>query len=247
MLSKTLAVLASAALAIATPVARAHHEKGASCATGRPVPTLPVNGGEKELAGPGGLKLKSIALGFGIQNYTCSEAGAEPTATGALAVLYDITKFYPGQGPKSLTIEQFDGLASSALTNLPVPLNLNDPANILLGATSTPFPADAPLTVDGVSLPFAGHHFFNGEGVPQFRLGKIDFLGALADRIPAPEGADGGPDGTGAVAWLELDAREGSKGSSLAYRVVTAGGNSHGCTAAGADSTAYATQYWFYN
>lgn len=157
-----------------------------------------------------------------------------------------MTKFYPGQGPESLTIEQFDGLTSSAINNLPVPLNLNDPTNIALGATAEPFPADAPLAVDGISIPFAGHHFFNGEGVPQFRLGSIDVLAALADRIPAPEGADPGPDNTGTVAWLELDAVEGSVGASLVYRVVTAGGTSHGCAAAGDDSTAYTAQYWFF-
>ena len=48
MLSKSLAVLASAALAAASPMARAQLGKGGpGCGAGRPAPTLPVNGGGK--------------------------------------------------------------------------------------------------------------------------------------------------------------------------------------------------------
>ncbi|KAI4724217.1 hypothetical protein E4T49_08042 [Aureobasidium sp. EXF-10728] len=47
--------------------------------------TVPLNG----LPAPGALSLKYITLGAGTQNYSCSAAGAVPTAIGAVADLYD--------------------------------------------------------------------------------------------------------------------------------------------------------------
>lgn len=203
----------------------------------------------KELAQPpSNTTLKYIALGFGIQNYTCEAEGATPTATGALAMLYDITSFYPGQSESSLSIEAFNELAVSALYDHEVPLNLAEESEgvIAPGAVVPPFTPDAPLTVDGVELPFAGHHFFNGEGVPQFRIQEIDILSEKLDSSDAPADADAGVDGTGAVGWLQLGALEGTVGAQYVYRVITVGGVSHGCSMAGEDSTSYTTQYWFF-
>lgn len=66
--------------------------------------------------------------------------------------------------------------------------------------------------------------------------------------VDAPTNADKGRDGTGAVAWLQLGAKDGSiGGAKLVYRVLTAGGNSHGCAkASGQDSTSYSAMYWFF-
>ncbi|KAI4716950.1 hypothetical protein E4T48_06859 [Aureobasidium sp. EXF-10727] len=47
--------------------------------------TVPLNG----LPAPSALSLKYITLGVGTQNYSCSAAGAVPTAIGAVADLYD--------------------------------------------------------------------------------------------------------------------------------------------------------------
>lgn len=205
------------------------------------------------------MKLKYIGLGFGIQNYSCASVGADPAATGALAMLYDITDLYPGQSKQSLSMDQFKNLPSRAMWTHDVPLNFDTSATAgrvdpqRPGASSTkPFPADGPLQLWGMrSIPFLGHHFFDSKGVPTFVLdgnkGKV-FLpsGKLAAADP-PTNADKGREGTGAVAWLQLNAKDGAAGAKFVYRVLTVGGNSHGCAnAAGQDSTSYTATYWFY-
>ncbi|PHH86963.1 hypothetical protein CDD83_9480 [Cordyceps sp. RAO-2017] len=85
MLTTALLLLASAVLpSVAAPAD--------SCEAEPTAPSLPQTGTGHELPPPRpGLRLKHIALGFGIQNYTCARPGAEATSTGALAMLYDIT------------------------------------------------------------------------------------------------------------------------------------------------------------
>ncbi|KAG8418482.1 hypothetical protein J3458_005891 [Metarhizium acridum] len=247
---KAYLVLLSASLALALPT-------GSSCANDPKAPALPQTGGPSNLPQPPeGSKLLHIALGFGIQNYTCASVGASPAATGALAMLYDITSLYPGQSSQSLSREDWDGLTCRVLRTHEVPLNFNsstegrvDPESP--GASQTnPFPEDAPLDLDCLELDFLGHHLFNSAGVPEFILdsGKINVLAGKNAAVDAPANADKGPDGTGAVAWLQLGAKEGTVGDAkLVYRVATAGGNSHGCEkAAGQDSTKYTAMYWFY-
>ncbi|KPM39042.1 hypothetical protein AK830_g7489 [Neonectria ditissima] len=234
MLANSLLFLVSATLALASPCVRTS-------------PTLPVNGGDKELSSPPtGVTLKRIALGFGIQNYTCASAGSTAAATGALAMLYDITSLYPGTGRKSLDTDAWAGLSATALNGHAVPLNLLTDGP---GAdAANPFPANAALKLTGVpDLPFLGHHYFNAAGIPTFALSSGTLVGKKLDAVNAPASADPGPDGTGAVAWLYLGDAGGSTGGlQYVYRVLTAGGNAHGCTAAGKDSTSYATTYWFF-
>lgn len=195
-----------------------------------------------------------IALGFGIQNYTCATVGGTAAATGALAMLYDATSLYPGQSYSSLSAEDFNALPGKVLNSQPVPLHFNpspegraDPKHP--GATSDPWTAETPLIADGHPLRFLGHHFFNSAGVPTFVLddGKINLLAKKIAGVDAPASADPGPDKTGAVAWLYLGNNPGSVGAKYVYRVITAGGNSHGCAVGtGGDSTSYAATYWFY-
>ncbi|ATY65486.1 malate dehydrogenase [Cordyceps militaris] len=253
MLSKSLLLLASLASSVlAAP---------ASCAAPKPAtPTLPLTGGAKELTNPpDGLKLLHIALGFGIQNYTCAAAGATPTATGALAVLYDARPLYPKQGPRSLaSAAQFAQLPADVLATHPVPLNLDnrldraDPAHPGASLTEPFLAPPAGLVVDGVNEPLAyiGHHFFTDKGVPAFYLdnGSIFLTSKKDEAVDAPVEASAGPDGTGAVAWLKLSATDAAVGpAKFVYRVLTAGGNSHGCVnGAGGDSTSYTATYWFY-
>jgi hypothetical protein len=259
MLTKTFLLIASAALALAAPAPPAGPggPKGKGPGCNKPQPVLPVHGGAKELESPpAGLALKAIALGFGIQNYTCSSDPSEKAAaTGAVAMLYDVTSLYPGQGPKSLSLEAFNSLTTNALWNHDVPLNFDpvtdDRINGSKGASLTkPFTEDAPLKIEGLDpIPFTGHHFFAADGKPTFvvKKGNINYVGAKKDSIDAPAGADVGPEGTGAVAWLYLSSVEGTKGATHLYRVLTAGGVSHGCAeGAGNDSVSYATTYWFY-
>jgi len=215
-------------------------------------PTLPSNGGARELAGAGS-PLKQVLLGHGIQNYTCSAPGQKATATGALAVLWDIKGLYPGSGPRGLAPEDWDALTVNVLHSTDMPLNLaKDAAHPYAADTSAPFPAPADLTAEGIEGPmkFAGHHYFAG-AVPTFDISgtaeKISFSGKKDDGIPAPASADKGITGSGAVDWLQLSTNGASSGASMVYRVLTAGGVAAACTEAGqTDSVPYTAQYWFY-
>ncbi|KAL6415399.1 hypothetical protein AUP68_01954 [Ilyonectria robusta] len=234
MLAKSLLFLASATLALASPCVRSS-------------PVLPVNGGEKELPSPPtGVTLKHIALGFGIQNYTCADAGSTATATGALAMLYDITYLYPSQSRRSLSSAAWLTLTGDVLDNHAVPLNMKTGAGAVGADAQNPFTASTALKVNSLEMPFLGHHYFNAAGVPTFDLGSQVLIGTKLDAVAAPASANKGPDGTGAVAWLYLGDAGGSIGVKYVYRVLTAGGNAHSCTKAGADSTSYTTMYWFY-
>ncbi|KAF4452735.1 hypothetical protein F53441_4446 [Fusarium austroafricanum] len=260
MLAKSFLVLASATMALASPIMSGgplgpgapgplNHGPGSSCKPGKPAPVLPVNGGPSELPAPSaGATLKHIALGFGIQNYTCADAAATPAAVGALAVLYDVTHLYPGQSRSSLTQEKWASLTADVLNTGKVPLNLKE--NGVGASLTNPFPKSQDLQVQGLrqKLPYIGHHFFNAAGVPTFDLDKVSqlLLCKKIDGIKAPASAPAGPDGTGAVDWLYLGDSGGSIGVNSVYRVLTAGGASHGCKAKGTDSTSYTTLYWFY-
>ncbi|KAF4950795.1 hypothetical protein FSARC_13092 [Fusarium sarcochroum] len=246
MLAKPFLALASATLALASPVQS--YGRSSSCKPGKPVPVLPVHGGISELPDPPrDLALSHIALGFGIQNYSCADAGATPAATGALAVLYDATYLYPGQDRSSLTAEKWASLPSDTLNTGKVPLNRNENGGASL---TNPFSKKQSFKVEGLrkSIPYLGHHFFNAAGVPTFDLDKANQLlvAKKIDGIKAPASAPAGPEGTGAVDWLYLGDAGGSQGVSTVYRVLTAGGVSHGCKSKGTDSTSYTAFYWFY-
>ncbi|WYZ41279.1 hypothetical protein EsH8_V_000174 [Colletotrichum jinshuiense] len=247
MLVKTFILLASVALASAAPAKRQ-----AGCAK----PTLPVNGNGVELpAPPADVVLKYIALGHGIQNYTCATSNATgqavlaPSATGALAGLYDARPLYPNSGSGSLpSVDAFNGLTSSAVWGSPLPLTPDGTTRFGASATA-PFPAPADLVLANMPpLKQLGVHFFDDTGVPTFKLGEQDlFKGAKLNGTKAPASADAGPEKTGTVDWLLLGDKGTSKGLTFAYRVVTAGGVGHPCTQVGTpDSVPYAAFYWFY-
>ncbi len=172
-------------------------------------------------------------------------------------MLYDVLPLYPGQGARSLSEAQFTALSGDVLAKLPVPLTLDntnnrtDPTHAGASLTS-PFLAPAGLTVEGIDKPieYLGHHFFTDKGVPSFLLdnGNIFLTSKKDEAIDAPASASPGPDGTGAVGWLKLSATEAAVGpAKLVYRVLTAGGNTHGCAnGPGGDSTSYTATYWFY-
>ncbi|KAK2062003.1 malate dehydrogenase [Colletotrichum caudatum] len=246
MLAKTFVLLASLALASAAPAKRQ-----AGCP--KPIAaTLPTHGDGTELPAPAAnLVLKYIALGHGIQNYTCVATNATTvtaTATGALAALYDAHALYPKAGPGSLpSVDDFDALTSKAVRDTPLPL-VSDGVTRFGASASAPFPAPADLNLPGVApLKRIGVHYFDSTGVPTFDLGADLFKGAKLAGIKAPASADAGPESTGAVDWLQLGDKGGSRGITDVYRVVTAGGVAHKCTEGGAsDSVPYAAYYWFY-
>ncbi|KAF4929564.1 hypothetical protein CGCVW01_v001374 [Colletotrichum viniferum] len=242
MLAKTFVLLATLALASAGPVPRP-----GGCATSPAKPTLPTNGNGVELPAPAeDLVLKHIALGHGIQNYTCT--GTNATATGALAALYDAMSLYPNQGPQALSIDAFNSLTTNAVWGAKLPLT-SDGVSKFGASSASPFPTPgADLEMPGLkALPFIGVHFFDATGVPTFKVGEDIFAGGKLNGTKAPTAADVGPEKTGAVDWLRLGDKGASKGITSIYRVVTAGGVAHACTTPGAsDSVPYAAYYWMY-
>jgi hypothetical protein len=190
------------------------------------------------------IPLKHILVGHGIQNYTCAAAGSAGKSIGALAVLYDITSLYPDSGPRALSSADWNGLTSKVLRTTSMPIIQAD------GSSQSPFPPPADLTVSGIRspLPFLGHHFFDDAGVPTFSLdGGELFKGGKIAGISAPASADQGLTSEGAVDWLYLADKGASVDLSKVYRVLTSGGNTTVCGAAGdAQSVPYTAMYWIY-
>jgi len=102
-----------------------------------------------------------------------------------------------------------------------------------------------------------GHHYFAADNSPTFNLTvegvNMVLFGNKTATVPAPAGSNVGPSGTGAVAWLQLEAKIGnaaevSVGIKEAYRVETAGGNPEAtCSAVGVMTIDYAAEYWFFD
>lgn len=193
--------------------------------SGVATPTVPVDGASGDLPTTN-LTLVAVAIGRGIQNYTCAAANSTGVAIGAIATLYDAT---PVAMADEATLNTLPALA--VFEALPA--------------------AGAPLTVSGHTFPRIGNHFFDIAGTPTFELTALNkvLFGLKADSVTAPTGSSEGPDGTAAVAWLYLTAHTGytSVGLTEAYRVETAGGSATACTEAGVISVQYSAQYWFYN
>ncbi|KAI0836613.1 hypothetical protein F5Y06DRAFT_99822 [Hypoxylon sp. FL0890] len=217
-------------------------------------PTLPTTGSGTQLDGPGSATLKHILVGHGLQNYTCTAAGATAASLGALAVLWDISDLYPGTSPSSLSADEFNTLTSRVLRTTDMPLNLAADGSGGADVTS-PFPAPADLKIEGIAsaVKFLGHHFFDITNTPTFDLSGANdgelFKGKKDAGISAPSDADPGVDpATGAVDWLRLSDKGTSVGVSLVYRVLTAGGDPEACTDAGQNqSIPYTAQYWVYS
>ncbi|KAI1823400.1 hypothetical protein F4861DRAFT_324211 [Xylaria intraflava] len=200
---------------------------------------LPITDGTQSLPAPN-KTIKHIAVGHGVQNYTCTATGAQAASVGALAVLYDITGLYPGSGSGALSQSDWDTLTSKVLRTT------DDPITEPTTQSGSPFPPAASLHVPGVSgyLPFLGHHYFNA-AVPTFSLGNgAEVLSVQkVQGIPAPHSADAGLHGEGAVDWLFLADSAGNE----VYRVLTSGGDPAACGAAGqTQSVDYTAMYWFY-
>jgi hypothetical protein len=184
-------------------------------------------------------------------------------ATGALAVLYDITPLYPGTPNTGLAADVFNNLSSTLLWEQAIPLNLMNPAagiptdsasttnplaeSAYQADASNPFPNPIPdlaLDSQGINAKYLGVHYFDAKSSPTFDLpGAADpaglhFSGAKTGGVKAPAGADKGVLNTGAVDWLQLgdNGRGLSRNLAEVYRVVTAGGAAEACSVSGASN-----------
>lgn len=164
-----------------------------------------------------------------------------------------MTYLYPGSGRTSLSQRNWDTLPETVLYHQPLPLNKLQGTQY--GADpNKPFPIPTgDLSVRNLpSVKFLGYHFFDSARIPMFDLSATGLKASVGKtgNIAAPQKADKGPLGTGAVDWLQLgDSGTGqSKGLSLVYRVITAGGKPQSCdvVGAGVQSVPYSTFYWFY-
>ncbi|KAH7406966.1 hypothetical protein DE146DRAFT_414372 [Phaeosphaeria sp. MPI-PUGE-AT-0046c] len=169
-----------------------------------------------------GHTLQHIAIGRGIQNYTCASADAAPVAIGAIATLFNAT-------------------CDSARLNERV---MTDITTLALNYAVPKGPeADQRLS---------GHHYFTDKKVPMFDMrtegSNLGYVQALPDVVKsaAPKDASAGPNQMGSVAWLKLNGVEGDYKE--VYRVHTAGGAPpKTCEGMGsAFSVEYSAQYWFY-
>lgn len=226
---------------------------GGRSATGRIEGTLTDRDPGTELAAPpASLVLEKIAVGHGIQNYSCADPTGDFATAGALAVLYDVTSLYPGTAKTGITQKMWDHLPSDVLWNEPIPLNK------LIGSKygadpMQPFRQRADLKHQGLpSVKFLGHHYFDSAGIPMFDLiaARLKASVVKLNGIDAPSNADKGLIGSGAVQWLQLgESGNGqSEGLSMVYRVSTAGGGAQACSVAGVgvQSVPYVAIYWFY-
>ncbi|TVY36941.1 hypothetical protein LSUB1_G004790 [Lachnellula subtilissima] len=224
---KSLALASILSLATASPIAapaRASVDcKTAAATPTGAAPTIPTSGNTPDLPSTT-LSLVYVAVGRGTQNYTCLAAGANSTATGAIATLFDATS-----------------LAYANITAVhaipPIAVNQAVPSGSLDSSSG-------PLSV-------LGNHFFDASGTPTFNLSAANkiLFGAKTGDVKAPATSSKGPAGTGAVDWLSLTAKPApyvSDGVSLVYRVETAGGVAPACTAAGTMIVQYSAEYWFY-
>ncbi|KAK3934002.1 hypothetical protein QBC46DRAFT_274679 [Diplogelasinospora grovesii] len=220
------------------------------------MPSLPSTGSADLSLPPPGMVLKKVALGHGIQNYSCPASDtATPAQLGALAALYDVTSLYPGTPRTGLNETPFNALSTILLWSQSIPLNLVNTEAAWPGTTSRPnvFPessygantqhpflaaADINIMPTIATIKFLGHHYFDQDSLPTFDLLTVGLKASVVknESINAPLAANKGIIGSGAIAWLKLvDSGRGvSNGLSLVYRVITAGGAAEPCRASGA-------------
>ncbi|WPH01438.1 Hypothetical protein R9X50_00428400 [Acrodontium crateriforme] len=185
---------------------------------------------------------KYVALGLGVQNYTCASTSATPVAAGALATLFDATNAY---------------------AKLTVLINHSTEPYLKMYEMESCTKFGNPNVADDsceqkanvARLPVIGHHYFadiNGKGVPSFDI-QYDYLScAKYGDVKAPADTYAGSDNAGAVDWLFLadDSNGRTHGLKEVYRVKTVGGvPAAGACSSGAKSfgVKYAAQYWFYD
>ncbi|KAJ2902306.1 putative malate dehydrogenase protein [Zalerion maritima] len=159
-----------------------------------------------------GLTLHHVAIGRGVQNYTCANSSSAPEAAGAVATLFNAT-----------CLASTHPEIANILPSVALKFDLSD------GDRNSAFPR---ISLFPSNLAVSGKHFFNSDGVPFFNLdtpaasyGKASCAKDAAES--APDTAAKGQKGENAVAWLRLNTTDdGTTGSiKQVYRLQTAGGS----------------------
>jgi len=195
-----------------------------------------------DLAPPTGLQLTHVAIGRGVQNYTCAGLGDSdpPAQVGALATLYNASCI-AAIAPTILNI-----LPDLFLEFVPAQSSVSDVST----SAATAALSRLPSTLSFGNGLISGHHYFDALGTPFFNLLQPlnigDCYGAKTGTFTAPKS------NPPAVPWLRLDAKQGYSGQSVniktVFRLVTAGGVAPATCKGQPDniSVQYAAQYWFY-
>jgi len=190
------------------------------CSLAKVAAPLPKN--QTLLVNPTGQTLKFLAVGLGVQNYTCGAAGTFGS-TGAVAQLFDASCFVDAGTPMDVLTKT--GLALEKAHQLPQ-LNGNTPLKL-------------------------GDHFFvenaAGTGIAPFftfvssqKNANAFILAAKTGDIPAPT------DPKDNVDWLMLGNSQGSLAKTV-FRLDTAGGQpAASCTTGQTASIPYSAIYMFY-
>lgn len=189
--------------------------------------------------------LQYVGLGVGVQNYTCANTSAAPTNVGAIATLFDITKYLQAQK----TPADSQSLPGAYLDAYDEETSCTQDASDLSDNSCEE-------AINSHHFAILGKHYFasiNGKNVPTFDIyTKGAFLSAqkIGD-VPAPAGSPQGNTSEPAVDWLFLpsDGTSRTHGLSEVYRINTAGGNADPSKCAEGIETfsvKYAAEYWFY-
>ncbi|KAJ7485728.1 hypothetical protein FB451DRAFT_1350190 [Mycena latifolia] len=225
-----LSTLSSVALLVsAAPAFPAPPAKGQCCDTSAAIMDLPTN--QTQLVSPTTAPLY-VALGVGIQNYTCSATTLKYTSIGAVASLFDISCI--DKTPAFATVQTTAFKAWSAV-----------PAGISANTIGTKIAAPTLL----------GFHYFvpspSGTGISpmwDFTSTGKNAGNATAFVIAAKAGDILAPtDSATNVDWLALNNVQGSLASKI-FRVDTVNGQPPtSCVAGSADiSVKYTAKYYLY-
>ncbi|RMZ81814.1 hypothetical protein DV738_g1929, partial [Chaetothyriales sp. CBS 135597] len=250
-------LLSSIPLGLAAP-ARTHIQDARASNAGTPScdlssVTLPL--APTPLPSPDGLSLSLVAVGHGIQNYTCanSTAQATPAPIGAVARLYN---------------------ASCLAASYPDLLAMIPNIVLSLPELSASDSSDSATTLGLSRIALSGHHYFSTKTTPVFELDSASdplshlgiVVGTKGANSTAPPSAPQGQNG--AVPWLYLTATNASETVTTQgvvrvgadsqgnewkaiYRLLTAGGSAPK-TCEGLDDSStgfsvdYSAVYYFY-
>ncbi|PYI34300.1 hypothetical protein BP00DRAFT_484840 [Aspergillus indologenus CBS 114.80] len=195
------------------------------------------------------LSLKFIALGRGTQNYTCpsTNSSTAPTATGAVATLYDVSCI--AATPKNHGHQFLHALPGFIR---PIPQEILAFYAVLLSQSaiigehyfSAPQSSSTSITAAAAATAAAMPVFDLRPATFGKQGGRYESNWVKAKKVESVN-APGGGDGD--VPWLKMVGVEGS-GIKEIYRVHTAGGMSPATCAAheGEFGVEYAAEYWFY-